>query len=201
MTWCECPWHKVWQSQAVLVFMWRTHLPQNLLARPDFHRISGAHAHDPRLNLQEDAAPFPLFCCSLIWLPCLIWPNPASIIFICAMKPGGSFLIFGEERHLLNYLLKSYGEGLTPYFWLDEECNIRHNIIDESKICFSLFWNKVFLKWGTKTLKGPWKARKSQLEIQQNASFPRRTVFSEEKKKANLIPMTYIEELPIESFI
>ena len=84
----------------------------------------GPSVGDPRLNLQEDPARLPSLRCSLIWLSYLIWSNPASIIFICAMKPGGSFLIFGEERHLLNYLLKSYGEVLAPYFWLDEGCNI-----------------------------------------------------------------------------
>lgn len=63
----------------------------NLLASPDFRHVIRVHPCATRLSLQEDAALGPSFRCSLIWLSRLIWSNPASIIFICAMKPGGSF--------------------------------------------------------------------------------------------------------------
>lgn len=115
---------------------------------------------DPRLNLQEDTALLPSFRCCLIWLSCLIWSNPASIIFICAMKPGGSFLIFGEERHLLNYLLKSYGEVLAPYFWLDEGCNIETQYQWLVRNLFLPFLEQGFLKLGAKRLKGHGKLEK-----------------------------------------
>lgn len=58
MTWCEYQEYKRWHSQVVLMFVWRTNLTLNLLARPCFtHIIWRTSICEPCLSLREDCCP------------------------------------------------------------------------------------------------------------------------------------------------
>lgn len=117
MTWYECPWHRHDKARPFW-YLCEGQFNCKSLGHSCLSHIIRAHWVWPSSEPSRRHGPVPSCCCSLIWLSFLISSNPARIIFICTTKPGGSFLILCEERHLLNDVVNHLG-WFELLFWLD----------------------------------------------------------------------------------